>query len=42
MEIAVAKLVNGRPVENAEVMANPEVLEEIAAKARAVRDRGSR
>jgi len=42
MEIAVAKLVNGRPLENAEVMANPEVLEEIAAKARAVRDRGSR
>ncbi len=37
MEIAVAKLVNGEPVENAEVVANPEVLEEIAAKAAAVR-----
>lgn len=31
MEIAVSRLVNGRPVENAEVMANPEVLEQIAA-----------
>jgi acetoacetyl-CoA synthetase len=37
MEIAVAKLVNGQPVENAEVVANPEVLEEIAAKAAAAR-----
>src|SRR5690606_9106122 len=31
MEIAVARLVNGRPVDNADVMANPEVLDQIAA-----------
>ncbi|HEX7001291.1 MAG TPA: acetoacetate--CoA ligase [Trueperaceae bacterium] len=31
MEIAVSRLVNGRPVDNADVMANPEVLDQIAA-----------
>src|SRR5690606_176423 len=36
MEIAVSRLVNGRGVENADVVANPEVLEEIAAMARAI------
>ena len=40
MEIAVAKLVNGLTLENAEVVANPEVLEEIRAKAAAAAQAG--
>jgi len=41
MEVAVAKLVNGGQVQNAEVVANPEALHEIAAKAAAVRERSA-
>lgn len=40
MEIAVARLVNGQRVENADVVANPEVLTEIAQKAALARDAG--
>src|SRR5690606_41432859 len=39
--VAVAKLVNGGQVQNAEVVANPEALHEIAAKAAAVRERSA-
>src|SRR5690606_25088188 len=42
MEIAVAKLVNGHAVENAEVVANPEALAEIAERAAAARSGGGR
>jgi hypothetical protein len=38
MEIAVTQLVNGRPVPNRMVIANPASLDEIAAAVAAVRD----